>query len=308
MLFLVDASRPWCSWAPETEAFRALVLPRCDHMISYHVVTQGRCWAGLCDDDAVALEAGDVLVIAHGDAYYLADPADAKPGYGMPEALEFFRLMSAGELPSVVVDDGGGATKTQFICGFLGCDMRPFNPVLAALPPLLIVRHGPAPDDRMSHVIGFALAALREPRGSGTESVLLRLAELMFIEVLRRHLDAATAPQTGWLAGLRDPLIARALARLHGEPARPWTIEALGDAVGASRSVLAERFTELVGQPPIHYLSQWRMQLAARLLAETNTKVRAVADAVGYESEAAFSRAFKKAAGAAPAQWRQRSS
>lgn len=225
----------------------------------------------------------------------------------MTEALEFFRRMTAGELSSVVVEDGGGATKAQFICGFLGCDLRPFNPVLAALPPLFPVRHVAGIDDRMSHLIGFALSALCEPRRSGTDAVLLRLAELMFVEVLRRHLDSASATDAaGWLAGLRDPLVSSALTRLHAEPARPWTIEALAEAVGASRSVLAERFTQLVGQPPIQYLSRWRMQLAARLLADGSAKVRAVADAVGYESEAAFSRAFKKAAGIAPAKWRQR--
>ena len=134
----------------------------------------------------------------------------------------------------------------------------------------------------------------------------LRLAELLFVEVVRRHLAALPAEQTGWLAGLRDPVVGRALALLHERPAHPWTLEEIAHDAGASRSVLAERFALLVGDPPIQYLTRWRMQVAARLLAETTSKVAAVGLAVGYDSEAAFSRAFKKAAGVPPAAWRER--
>lgn len=306
LMFLVDASTPWHSWTPHIEAFRRIALPGCEHVVSYHVVAQGRCWAGLRDAEAVRLDAGDVLIVPHGDAYYLADPADTPPGYGLEEAIEFFRLMAAGELPPAVVEGGGGATKAQVICGFLGCAMRPFNPLLATLPAIMRVRHAAPALERMHHLIDFALGTLREPRRSGSDSVLLRLAELMFVEVLRGHLDALPDAQTGWLAGLRDPLVGRALARLHAQPARAWTLDALATEAGTSRSVLADRFMHLVGSPPMHYLTQWRMQLAARLLADGGAKVHAVAETVGYESEAAFSRAFKKAAGVAPAQWRRR--
>lgn len=301
MLFLVDAATPWHSWAPRAEAFRAVVLPQCEHIVSYHIVVDGNCWAGLRGAPPVPMQAGDTLVIAHGDAYCLAEPADAQATYDITRAVQFFRTMAAGELPSVVVEGGGGATTARFICGFLGCDRRPFNPVLATLPPLLHLRGA---DERMRRLVDFAAAALREPRGTGAEGVLLRLAELMFVEVLRRHLDSPGEAHR-CLAGLRDPLIARALAALHGAPARGWTLESLAGAVGASRTVLAERFTQLVGMPPMHYLTHWRMQLAARLLAD-GVKVRTAADAIGYESEAAFSRAFKKAVGCAPASWRQR--
>jgi AraC-like DNA-binding protein len=213
--------------------------------------------------------------------------------------------MAAGELPSVVTEGGGGAERTQFICGFLGCDLRPFNPVLAALPRMIHLRAAMPSTDRMRHLIEFALCELRAP-SSGGHGVLLRLAELMFIEVVRRHLETMPVAQTGWLAGLNDPLVARTLALLHGAPARRWTLEALGAQAGASRSVLAERFAQFVGQPPMQYLTQWRMQLATRMLLEPGAKVVAVAGAVGYESEAAFSRAFKKCIGVAPAAWRVR--
>ena len=306
MLFLVDATTPWMSWAPQTEAFRRVVLPRAQHMVSYHVVTRGRCWAGLRDAPPERFEEGDVLVIPHGDAYFLANPPDARASYGPEEAVAFFQQMAAGALPSVVPEGGGGAHQTQFICGFLGCDVRPFNPVLASLPRMIHLRGTTSPGAAMRHLVDFALCELHE-RSPGGKDVLLRLAELMFIEVVRRCLTTMTGTQAGWLAGLGEPVVARALALMHGAPARHWTLAELAAQAGASRSVLAERFVQFVGQPPMQYLVQWRMQLATRMLIEPDAKVSTVAAALGYESESAFSRAFKKCAGTAPGSWRRQS-
>jgi AraC-like DNA-binding protein len=306
MLFLVDAHPPWRSWAPKSEAFRQVVLPASQHLISYHIVTRGGCWAGLGEAAPERFETGDVLVVPHGDSYYLADSPGTEATYGAEEAVAFFHSMAVGERPTIVSEGGNGTDGTQFICGFLGCDLRPCNPVLDALPRMIHLRAATRPNDRMRHLVDFALCELREP-SSGGQGVLLRLAELMFVVVVRQHLATMADAQTGWLAGLHDPLVARALALLHGAPARPWTLEELAAQVGTSRSVLAERFAQFVGRPPIQYLTQWRMQLATRLLAEPGArKVAAVAEAVGYESEAAFSRAFKKCVGVAPASWRLR--
>ena len=306
MLFLVDAHPPWMSWAPKTEAFRRVVLPGSQHLISYHIVTHGGCWAGLRDAPPERFEAGDVLVVPHGDAYYLADPPGTEEAYGPEEAVAFFQSMAAGELPSIVSEGGHGADGTQFICGFLGCDLRPCNPLLDALPAIIHLRATTRSTERMRHLIDFALCELREP-SSGGRDVMLRLAELMFVEVVRHHLETMAGAQDGWLAGLHDPLVARTLSLLHAAPTRRWTLEDLAARAGTSRSVLAERFGHFVGQPPMQYLTQWRMQLATRLLAEPGArKVAAVAEAVGYESEAAFSRAFKKCVGVAPAAWRLR--
>lgn len=304
MLFLVEASTPWNTWAPQTESFRRLVLPSAQHLISFHIVTQGGCWAGLADGPPQRFEAGDVLVVAHGDAYYLADPPDTEPSYGFEEALAFFRHMAAGKLPSTVVEGGKGQGRTQFICCFLGCDLRPFNPVLSALPRLLRVRLTEPPGDGLPHLIAFALNELRAHR-SGAQVVKLRMAELLFVDVLRRHLEALPGEEVGWLAGLRDPLVARVLALLHEAPAQSWTLDALAAMAGTSRSVLAERFVHFIGQPPMQYLRQLRMQLASRLLLEEGAKVVSVATAVGFESEAAFSRAFKKCVGLPPDEWRR---
>jgi len=305
MLFQVEARTPWVTWAPRSEAFRYAVLPGSQHLISYHVVTRGGCWAGLRGESPERFEAGEALVVPQGDAYFLANPPDAEQTYGTSEALEFFRRMSAGELPTVV-SAGGEGERTQFICGFLGCRLRPFNPVLAALPRMLHLRASPEPTaHRMRHLIAFALDVMRAP-SSGGRDVLMRLAELMFVEVVRGHLETMVESQTGWLAGLKNPTVARALALLHSEPARDWTLDALADQIGASRSVLAERFTQYVGLPPMQYLTQWRMHLASQLLVDSRrTKMVAVAAAVGYKSEAAFSRAFKRSVGVTATEWRQ---
>ena len=195
MLFLVDAHAPWMSWAPQTESFRRVVLPASQHLISYHIVTQGSCWAGLRDAPPEEFAAGDVLVVPHGDAYYLADSPTTEATYGVEEAVAFFRSMAAGEMPSVV-SEGGHGERTQFICGFLGCDRNPCNPVLDALPAMVHLHGASRSADRMSHLIEFALCELREP-SSGGHDVLLRLAELMFVEVVQRHLGTNTGEQTG---------------------------------------------------------------------------------------------------------------
>jgi AraC-like DNA-binding protein len=304
MLFLVDATVPWRSHAPDARTFVPQVLPQAQHLVSYHIVVSGQCWAGLSGEPLQPLAEGDGLVVPHGDAYALASHPDVPPSYGDDDAVAFFRAMAAGELPSVV-SEGGGGERTSFICGFLGCDARPFNPILWALPRAIHLRRVTQPGDRLSHLLAYAIAELRE-RGPGGRDVLLRLSELMFVEVVRRHLVAAETQSTGWLAALRDPLIARVLARLHAQPDRAWTLEALSAGAGASRSKLADRFVALVGQPPMQYLAGWRMQLATRLLTEHSMKVRAIADAVGYASEAAFSRAFKKHTGLSPQAWRRR--
>jgi AraC-like DNA-binding protein len=305
MLFLVETSTPWVSWAPHAESFRRVVLPSAQHLISLHIVTHGACWAGLTGQPPERLETGDVLVIPHGDAYYLADPPEAERTYGHDEAVAFFRDMAAGRLPPTVVEGGNGPGKSQFICGFLGCDVRPFNPVLSALPRVLHVRPATHARNGMPHLIEFALHELREHR-SGGQVVKLRMAELLFIDVMRRYLETLPSEQTGWLAGLRDPLIARALALLHNAPAQSWTLDELAARAATSRSVLADRFVHFIGQPPMQYLRELRMQLACRLLTEDGAKVVSVAATVGFESEAAFSRAFKKCVGLSPDEWRRR--
>jgi AraC-like DNA-binding protein len=209
-----------------------------------------------------------------------------------------------GRYPETITLGDGGRVTATLVCGFLGCDRRPFNPLLSMLPRRLHVRGRPS-----GWIQSFGRQVIEESRArrAGADSVLTRLAELMFVEVLRRYVETLPPGQKGWLAGLRDDAVGRGLDLLHGAPAHAWTLDELAEGVAMSRSAFAERFTALVGLPPMHYLAQWRMQLAAARLAAGNTKVAAIAEEVGYESEPAFSRAFKRLMGLAPAAWRRAS-
>jgi AraC-like DNA-binding protein len=304
LFFLVDASTPWGVEVPPADRFAGIILPRAQHVVSYHIVLQGAGWVSMPDVAPRRFEAGDILVMPHADAYSMLSAPGQPPEYDVEASVQFFRDMAAGNLPFVVEEGGGGPERSQFVCGFLGCDIQPFNPVLSTLPGLLHVRRASAaPDGLLERLIELTLAEA-QGRRLGGDCIRLRLSELMFVEVIRHYLETLPAGQTGWLSGLRDPVIGRVLGLLHDEPAHRWTLKELAERAGVSRAVLAERFAHLVGCPPMHYLSLWRMQVAARLLADSATKVAAVAHDVGYESEAAFSRAFKKTVGVPPARWR----
>lgn len=306
LFFVWDVSWPYTTPVPDGRVFAPIVLPGAQQIISYHIITHGSCWCSVNGEPALELQTGDILLVPHGDAYVMSNaPGTCRAAGGADDqTLAFFRKMADGALPFVVRDGGGGPGATRMVCGFLGCDVQPFNPMLAALPRLVRLRAGDeSRHGRLRTLIEYTLAEARVPR-PGTRSVLVRLSELLFVEVVRRCLTELPAAQGGWLAGLRDPLVGRALMLLHREPTRAWTLEMLAAAVGISRSRLAECFTQLVDQPPMQYLAHWRMQLAARLLADGSAKVASVAREVGYSSEAAFSRAFKRCTGVAPAQWR----
>jgi AraC-like DNA-binding protein len=226
--------------------------------------------------------------------------ADPRP----PGALD---AAHASQLPFLINYGGGdGLATAKIVCGYLACDAKPFNPLLDNLPP--VIRAGdPEGDDAgwLGQFIRLARIESADKRAGG-ESVLAKLSELMFIEVIRRYLAALPPEQAGWLAGLRDPFVGKALSLMHARPGHNWTIEELGKDVGLSRSVLAERFADLVGMPPMQYLANWRMQIAARHLSNGNTTMATIAAEIGYGSEAAFSRAFKKTVGVPPSAWRRR--
>lgn len=293
--YAVEAREPWSVESLAARDLMPRILPAAEHLISYHVLTEGRCYGGLLDGEQVELVAGDVIVFPHGDPHVMSS------GPGL--RVEGDRLTTApGRMPFRVRMGESGPTVTTFVCGFLGCDLRPFNPLLAALPRRMHMRGMSNP-----WLGSFVHQITEESRlgRPGADTVLTRMAELMFVELLRRYLDDLPPGQTGWLAGLRDELVGRVLTLLHARPAHPWTLPDLAREVASSRSNVAKRFTELVGQPPMQYLTQWRMQVAANLLTQSTMKVAAIGAAAGYESEAAFSRAFKKATGLAPGAWRE---
>jgi AraC-like DNA-binding protein len=303
LFFLVDASFPWGVEVPVSKAFSPIILPRAQHVVSYHIILKGAGWASVPGVASTWFEAGDVLVFPHGDPYSMLSEPGQPPEFDAEATIGWFRDMSAGRLPFVSREGGGGEPRSEFVCGFLGCDMQPFNPALSALPRLLRVRRPPGGQDRLSPLIELTLAEAREPRVGG-EAIRLRLSELIFVEVMRQYLETLPAHETGWLSGLRDPAIGRVLVMLHQRPSHPWTLNELAHRACMSRAALAARFSHLVGHAPMRYLTLWRMQIAARLLADGSMKVAAVGRTIGYESEAAFSRAFKKTVGLSPAAWR----
>lgn len=305
VFFDITAVPPWVAEAPPSTQIANDVTPGAQHAIEYHVVTRGACWISLVNDDSfkpVRLEQGDIAVMPQGDPHALS----SEPGMRADPIMEIHRRPpDDNALPFKLTTGSGGPSDAHLVCGFFSCDVRPFNPLLESLPRFIRCGRGASNTSSglLDNFIQLATAEANNKR-AGSQSVLNRLSELMFVEVIRMHMDQLADSNTGWLAGLRDSLVGRALTRLHARPAYAWTLEELAAEAGASRSALAERFTHLTGYPPIQYLTQWRMQLAAKQLADTNAKVATVAEAVGYDSEAAFSRAFKKVTGRSPREWR----
>lgn len=292
--YLVEAGGPWSIL---TEAARELVpriMPEAEHLISYHILLSGSCWGGVDGEDPIEMKAGDVIVFPHGNANLMSSD--------MENRARMERASTAPKrYPGTVRIGPNPECDTTFVCGFLGCDARPYNPLLASLPERM---HAPGvAEGWLSQLPAQAVAESRMGR-VGSDTVLTRMAELMFIEVVRRHVEQLPPQDSGWLAGLNDSVVGPALSALHENPAHPWTLAELSRTIAASRTVLTERFTKLVGVPPMQYLKRWRLQLAAEHLSAGTAKVSTIASRVGYESEAAFSRAFKKETGLSPANWR----
>jgi len=303
VFFEMEARSPWVVESLAKDLVLPKILPGGQHLIAFHVITEGGCVAHLIDEEPVALAAGNVIVFTRGDAHRLASApglsAKATPRQVIDEA-------TSSPLPFFMKFGGDGPVSAKFVCGYLACDAHPFNPLIEHLPPTITA--GDPHEGNMGWLTQFIRLATAESANKrpGSESVLAKLSELMFVEVVRRYLDTLPREQTGWLSGLRDPTIGKALSLLHGAPARNWTIEDIAKDVGLSRSAFAERFTELLGVPPMQYLAKWRMQVAAGLLRGGNLNIAAVAAETGYGSEAAFSRAFKKVTGMSPSLWRGR--
>ena len=297
--FDFELTSPWVAEAPPAAIVAPIVMPGVQRLIEYHLIARGSCWGCAIDEPPIHLREGDVIVFPQGDAHVLSSAP------GLRAAPDMAMYVRKTTLPMVYESGGGGRDRTRIICAFLGCDERPFNPLLAALPRTIHLSRA-AHDSAGSWLATLLNIAVRESGSgrAGRDNILARMSELMFVEAVRRYIEMLPPSQTGWLAGLKDPLVGHALASLHGAPAHGWTVESLARAAGTSRSVLADRFTQLVGEPPMQYLALWRMQLASRRLLE-GEPVTQVAAAVGYESEAAFSRAFKRLVGESPAKWRQ---
>jgi AraC-like DNA-binding protein len=299
-----DFFAPWCLSARVAPEHCAPNLGPATHLILYHYVVEGDFRIrvdGQAEEDLV-VAAGEVVLLPRNDLHSMGSDLSLSPIAGS----DIIRPPKHGGLSSIRY--GGDGARTQLICGYLGCVSADGNPVISTLPPVLKLNAEQGGAAEWIHST-FQYAAEEVSAGRpGSETVLAKLSELLFVEAVRRYAEALPEGQTGWLAGLREPFVARALALLHGDIARHWTVDDLGREVGLSRSSLADRFIRLIGVPPMHYLASWRMQVASQKLRSTNASLAKTAEGVGYDSEAAFSRAFKKAFGVAPATWRRSNS
>ena len=299
VFYKAEFTAPWGFRSPPTCEVAAFLRKGPKHVIVYHLLTQGRA---RCEVEhsthRVELVPGDIVVFPHGDAHILSNGS-------LPCILDYGKHLK--ELFSqriVLARHGGGGETTSFVCGYMECDRELSKTFLGGLPPMckVNIRNDHA-GQWLENSIKFSAAEAGANR-AGSEAVLARLSEALFVETLRRYMVELPPQQTGWLAGARDPKVGAALAHLHRAPEYPWTIAHLAQEVGVSRSVLAERFRHYLGEPPMTYLSRWRLQLGARLLTSTSYSVARISGDVGYESEPAFNRAFKREFGTPPARFR----
>ena len=310
VFYYVSFRDQWSAEAPAGNEIAEAVLPGCEHVMEYHMIAKGNGWAAVPGQAPVKLAVGDIVMFPQGDRHVISSAPDVEPlrttadwifstrNDPKPMPISYHHgVVDAGAL--LPVEDA----DTIAVCGFLGCDLRPFNPLIAGLPRIL---HLPAANagNWVARVIDQAVVESNNRRPGG-EAVLERLSEMMFVDATRRYLDSLPEDATGWLAGLRDRFVGKALSLMHGHPDQAWSVDDLAHEVGLSRSALHDRFVKIIGQPPMHYLASWRIQLGARLLRETNRNVATIALDVGYDSEAAFSRAFRRMANMPPGAWRR---
>jgi AraC-like DNA-binding protein len=296
-----EFSAPWSVRSPASCEVAPYLSQEPKHVIIYHLITQGQAYAKVEGGPRLALAAGDIVVFPHGDPHLLGNGHDVEP---RDHGKLLDEVLSQG---LTLARMGGGGELTRFICGYLVCDPQLSKAFLSGLPPVFKVSIGNDSsgqwlENSIRYSVGQAAAA---QAGSGI--VVARLSEALFAETLRRYVDLLPPEQTGWLAGARDADVGSALALLHAQPSDPWTIASLAKQVGVSRSVLAERFRHFIGAPPMAYLTRWRLQLGAQLLTTTRRSVAQIAAEVGYESEPAFNRAFKREFGSPPARFRTKS-
>ncbi|HET7440245.1 MAG TPA: AraC family transcriptional regulator [Terriglobales bacterium] len=301
MFYNGEFSSPWSLCSPASRTVAPYLAPGAGHVIIYHLLTEGHASARLLDGERIALEAGDLVIFPHGDPHIIEN---GPPTKSVDMAGELARIVAQG---LKLARFGGGGEVTKFICGYMACDPQLSQVFLSGLPRVFKVRiRNDASGKWLENSIRFSVNEADASRAGG-EAVLAKLSELLFVETLRSYIAQLPADQTGWLAGARDVEVGKTLALMHRNPAHPWTIASLAKEAGVSRSVLAERFRHYLNESPMAYLTRWRLQLGAQMLASTSYSVAQIGCEVGYESEAAFNRAFKRQFTVPPARFRSQS-
>lgn len=291
-------SAPWCYQSPRADLAAKILEPDAERIVIFHLITEGACWVEMEGQAPLHVVAGDAILFPLGDAHRMCSTPGVPPAGGANLAQVLARR------PRKLIY-GGGGDVTRLVCGYLACDARPAGILLNGLPALLKVSlHGSEAAHWLMASVQYALNEARSPRPGGA-GVLAKLAEVLFIEVLRQYMIEGEPGRVGWLAAVNDRIVGAALKALHEQPAQAWTVNALARASCTSRSVLAERFQQMVGCSPIQYLTQWRMLLATNLLSQGNAPLGRIAEEIGYQTDTAFSRAFRREFGVPPARWRR---
>jgi len=299
VFFRAEFSAPWGLSAPTAKAMAATAGVGADHLVVlYHLVIDGGAVIELLDGQRTELSPGDIVVFPHGDPHHMSSGAGARPfpNYGISDKIKARDLLP--------LRAGGGGDVSRFVCGYMSCDPHLSRPILSGLPPVFKVNIRTDPsglwlENSILHLVEEAASGR-----IGSDAMLAKLSEALFVDTLRRYVASLPEQQTGWLTGVRDPIVGKSLGFLHSRIAHPWTIAELADEVGISRSALVQRFTRYLSEPPMAYLTRWRLQVAARSLERTARGVAEIAAEVGYESEAAFNRAFKREFGKPPGRYR----
>jgi AraC family transcriptional regulator, alkane utilization regulator len=315
--FTADFSSPWALDSPHPDVLMDIVMPHAEHVSIFHIMIEGQCLVESEMSPPVAMESGDVVVFPHGHAHTMRSEEGARSIH-LDHALSY---RSPNALPNMSF--GGGGRTARFVCGYLNCNQR-FGPLFDALPSMVVVRRRTdyamvealdatsrlvrgMPEESSRWLATTLKFTITEALGSrpGNAAMLGRLAELMFVEIIRECMQHLSPREQSWVTALRDPYVAKALRLIHENPTRQWTVSALAHEVAISRSGLAQRFSRLLGQSPMKYLSEWRIHLAKQLLRDRGDNIQAIAESIGYESQPAFNRAFKRATGSPPSTWRR---
>jgi AraC-like DNA-binding protein len=299
LYFSADFSSPWRVSSPPSKELAPALSPGAPHLLIFHLVVEGKALACTRNGESLTLEPGDIVVLPHGDPHQLMSGERASNDL-TPEIIK--KIVTRDLRP---LRAGGGGRNTRFVCGYMVCDPFMCRPILEGLPRVLKVN---IRSDNSGNWLENSILHLVEEAGSGkagSEAMLAKLSEALFVDTLRRYVSGLPEEQIGWLAGARDPIVGKSLAILHSRVRQPWTIADLAREVGLSRSSLVDRFSRFLAVPPMAYLTQWRLQLAARALTTTPRGIADIAADVGYESEAAFNRAFKREFKLPPARYRR---
>jgi len=298
VFFTAEFSAPWGLSMPAANLMTARLAPGAAHLVTYHLVVEGGAVIELADGPSIELKAGDIVIFPRGDPHHMRSKGAKPPfpNYGISAKVKSRDLSP--------LRAGGGGETSRFVCGYMTCDPYLSRPILSGLPSVFKVnvrtdRAGQWLESSIMHLVDEAVSGQ-----VGSEAMLAKLSEALFVDTLRRYVASLPEQQMGWLTGARDPIVGKSLGLLHSRVAHPWTIADLADEVGISRSALVERFTRYLSEPPMTYLTRWRLQLAARSLESTSRGVAEIAADVGYESEAAFNRAFKREFGQPPGRYR----